>query len=427
MKSFDELQKELPNVSEDALQELEACLMTYGEYDDLQGKDDASEESIDSAHIPTLVVERYTDHRDYLSSVEAIVKFRMVPRGVHHEREIFVKASLNISISSIYPEEACRVVGLEDVYGMEEEEQGALMETLQDEANAMRGELALGHLFEIALDYVTDVNFPKGICSFCLEGFDDQQGSDSMCSPLSSGCSTDIAVRLPCYHTFHSTCFTSWFFWQQTEYDRLSNQIIADFGAVASGKMREYGLKCEKVSLWSPNAPEMDVWAVKCPHCRYAISPKQLIKAIPRSICEAFASSKMQLKKENGCDDKETKVPIIVSTDWMQPDGRCNLNKTALTKESLENIKNLQRCFEKKLKLQKEKGGLVDENVAVSLSQIETSLDARRQASGSLADARNTSNQGRDNSTRHARSRNNYRGKHWKRKPSMKTEMRNIE
>jgi hypothetical protein len=64
-----------------------------------------------------------------------------------------------------------------------------LAAALKQEAEAIAGEPALGHLCETCLDLLTELNHPHGACVFCL---------DSM-----EGCAADAALVLRCYHCFH--------------------------------------------------------------------------------------------------------------------------------------------------------------------------------------------------------------------------------
>lgn len=388
MDCVENLRDDFEFLSEDALEELEACLITYdsqNEVNDVFGHQNDAAVSI---------VQRQCQAHGAV----ARLSLRLMPRNVTHLRDVFVSGTLSMDIGSGYPSEELPCVALNDVRGLDEHDVSVLLNILRKEASSMKGELILGHLIETALDVITDMNLPRGSCSLCLElleespsavgSFDDEGLKDGR-GPLrpsegNTGTIRHMAVKLPCYHAFHGSCFTSWLLWQQEEHQRCADQLTKEFRAVALEKHKEYGLVREKITLWSQDCPEIDLWAVRCPNCRTFISPRSLHDALPRFICEQLGrtlGSRQGIDEDRDIVYEEGNSHATWVVDWTHCNGACPLKEAELTEESLQLVKKFQKQFETKLKLQRERGGLVDETFAIRVSDMQGALDAARRRS----------------------------------------------
>ena len=77
--------------------------------------------------------------------------------------------------------------------GLGDDRRQSLLEALQSEAAALRGEMMLGQLCEVAKDHLSAMNYPEGDCAICLHLLTDgpKRYEDTQLQ------------KLPCFHCFH--------------------------------------------------------------------------------------------------------------------------------------------------------------------------------------------------------------------------------
>lgn len=86
--------------------------------------------------------------------------------------------------------------------GLSDAQVAECLARLQGEAEALQGEMMLGHLCEEAIDFLTDANHPSGDCVFCLgpvgpAAGEAPAGHEHALSPAYN------VVKLDCFHCFH--------------------------------------------------------------------------------------------------------------------------------------------------------------------------------------------------------------------------------
>ncbi len=163
----------------------------------------------------------FTYDTDLLCCVPNRICVRIKPRTGDGADVSFLQAKLVMDVTTGYPEQqlASQII---DAKGISCARLAELRGRLQQEQDALAGEMILGHLCETAIDYLTEVNCPDGACIFCLEDLSEAATS-----------STPVFM-LPCYHTFHEACFTSWWAWQQQALKQEERELEQHAGANAA-------------------------------------------------------------------------------------------------------------------------------------------------------------------------------------------------
>jgi hypothetical protein len=254
-----------------------------------------------------------------LPSTTHDISLVLKPRGIEHEYEACVSCTLALRVPVGYPAVSPKIEILQ-ARGMDEGAMGELCAEVQACCNELSGELVLGQAIEVALDYVTSINHPVGPCTICLEDFSGVSKSKGMANgPKVSIC----FVKLPCYHCFHSHCFGSWHSWQ---------------GRNGTGGNSEM---------------------TTCPTCRTTASLKSdlpLIKCVNRSV------------GENELGLETSKATTLLQ--W----------SSLLSEEDVSRIIRMQNECSKGLQVQRDRGGLVQDSVAVTVAQLEARAMSRLQS-----------------------------------------------
>jgi E3 ubiquitin-protein ligase RNF25 len=296
----------------------------------------------------------------------------LLPRQLDGEHEAYVAAKLVLTIDNTsYPTTAATAT-LEEAKGLTDAVCTELEATLQAEADNLVGEMVLGHLCELALDLLTENNHPNGTCVFCLE--------DLICQtqllPNSAGNSSCYHIlKLPCFHCFHIPCFTAWFQWHQAAVAAAA----AELGAPGQEKSTPAGHDVQCENGWVAKS----VYTIKCPSCRLEIPPTALRYALPQLL---GAVEKQQQEEERTRTPLPATPPKMAATKeftsrsssvatWSAEHPSA---KDVLSPESLHQLVEMQRAFKHGLKLQKARNGLVQENVAVSVAELEAAAAERR-------------------------------------------------
>lgn len=312
--------------------------------------------------------------------------------------------------------------------GLADSAVSAILAALSSEAQSMAGELILGHLCELALDLITGHNVPEGECAFCLEPL----------VPESNRSGGAIAVapavtKLVCFHAFHERCFSAWFRWQQRQLAAREAEVRLQYKSMAPMTLQKEEIWSEEVHLGSATNPEapvtrtesdsegdtshsnaerVQVYAVKCPRCRTEVPPASL-----GSQLRPLLSSSARQQGGNMTKAASWSCEVPPLSQVLQP-------------EALQQLHDLQRRFASVLELQSRCNGLVEENVAVSLGDMQAAAENSRLAAAtamSAAEAQDkagnsshhggnprhtTAHESRDVRMQHGAPTRNHRGRH---------------
>jgi hypothetical protein len=398
MSSAGEASFEHLGLHEDARIELEALWLTYHRDEAHLHGDVAPQQSNDfpfsSIRIGPL---------PQLDATGAIVELPLIPRNASHVHEAFVAATLALSIDGSYPHASSPLVSFKDVRGLDDADQSHIVKTLREEADEMQGELVLGQLCELALDLVTRWNRPIGSCAFCLEPlrFEDESLPQP---PSGAHASAHSVAKLPCFHVFHCACFGAWFSWQQGQHAQRAQQLQQEYKSMAQEKLREEGLWCESVPCGN-GVSSIDVWAVKCPSCRVEVCPRDLRHVLPQltgfdiRAPGANGRAETQHLRKPGKETAQKPQQQQDDNEWRireQQQQAPQRLAQVLPPDTLEHVLELQRRCAVGLEAQRQRGGLVEQGVAVSLAEVQAALDSARISENAAAAAAAACDETRD-------------------------------
>ena len=298
----------------------------------------------------------------------------LLPRQLDGDHEAYVAAKLVLRIeNSSYPTSPATAI-LEDAKGLTDTACTQLQASLQAEAVNLAGEMVLGHLCELALDLLTEANHPNGTCIFCLEDLVISHPSSSAATDSSTSGAYQV-LKLPCFHCFHTPCFTAWFQWQQAAAAAAAAEPAAP---VAAGQRptSPSGQDVECEDGWIARK----VFTIKCPSCRLEVPPSALRHALPRLLGASRNPGNLNLKQTATQPQSTTTTKNFNTSSsvavWSAEHPKA---KDVLSPESLHQLIEMQRAFKRVLDLQKACGGLVQENVAVSVAELEAAAAEKRQ------------------------------------------------
>ncbi|GIL64520.1 hypothetical protein Vafri_18417 [Volvox africanus] len=179
----------------------------------------------------------------------AMISLHLAPRGVDMH-DAYVTGVLRLQVPLGYPDVSPNVELL-DTKGISDERLALLRKQLCGAASMLAGEMALGAICEHALDWMTEHNRPEGtrttapiltpgLCAFCLNAME-PLGPKLSLVPNPDGYQ-DITeqplVRLPCYHAFHRSCYTTWWRWRQKSLEAQERELVNHTGASAASVLR---------------------------------------------------------------------------------------------------------------------------------------------------------------------------------------------
>ncbi|GAX77937.1 hypothetical protein CEUSTIGMA_g5379.t1 [Chlamydomonas eustigma] len=199
-----------------------------------------------------------------------IISVKIYPHTADDLSLRYVEVKLTFELPLGYPEEETASVQISQERGLGFQREAQLLQSLREEAATLLGDLVLGHLCEVAKDYLTKENYPAADCAFCLQTMATlTQGAQALraremdqslhedlniisvqadstklpSSSLSSFSSAPTTIpvettnqellKLPCYHVFHRTCFEEWWVWRQQTWAEEETALIKHTGATS--------------------------------------------------------------------------------------------------------------------------------------------------------------------------------------------------
>lgn len=223
------------------------------------------------------------------------------PRTADDSSQQFVEAIIGIQAGSKYPDEppAIRIV---DSTGLDERRQKQLISCISERASELSSCLMLVALCEEAVERLSSMNHPDGECPLCLYPLVDED----------SGSSEPFMKLMSCFHCFHCECIIRW--WNWLELLNESDAPTASGSASSSGNIRDQDEETRR----------------KCPVCRKSFLAKDI---------------------EHVLDFVKTQHAVTSSGSEV------NNEDTLLFSDS---EKSRREKFDAILKLQQEKGGLIE-------------------------------------------------------------------
>ncbi|CAN4125955.1 unnamed protein product [Withania somnifera] len=223
------------------------------------------------------------------------------PRTADDSSQQFVEAIIGIQAGPKYPDEppAIRIV---DSKGLDERRKKQLISCISERASELSSCLMLVALCEEAVEQLSNMNHPDGECPLCLYPL---VGDDS-------GSSEPFMKLMSCFHCFHCECIIRW--WNWLELLKESDTPTASGSASSSGNIRDQDEGTRR----------------KCPVCRKSFLAKDIEHVLDFAKTQrAVSSSRSEINNED----------------------------TLLFSES-EKLR--REKFDAILKLQEEKGGLIE-------------------------------------------------------------------
>jgi hypothetical protein len=294
----------------------------------------------------------------------------LLPRRLDGDHEAYVAGKLNILVdNSSYPTSPAMAI-LEDSKGLTDAACIQLQAALQNEALNLVGEMILGHLCELALELITEANHPSGTCVFCLEDVVVNNNNDN------TSWSAYHVLKLPCFHCFHIPCFTAWFQWQQAAAAAAAAEAVTMPGQQPPSAGQD--VKCE--NGWIAK----NIFTIKCPSCRLEVPPTALRHALPQLLGGGVREEGQRTTtpprppaaKSNAVKTRNNNDATNSVAKWSAEHPKA---KDVLSPQSLQQLLEMQRRFKQVLELQKTCNGLVQENVAVSVAELEAAAAEKRQ------------------------------------------------
>ncbi|XP_009598666.1 uncharacterized protein [Nicotiana tomentosiformis] len=219
------------------------------------------------------------------------------PRTADDSSQQFVEAIIGIQAGPKYPDEP-PAIRIVDSKGLDEQRQKQLISCLSARACELSSCLMLVTLCEEAVEQLSSMNHPDGECPLCLYPLVDED----------AGSSAPFMKLMSCFHCFHCECIIRWWNWLQ---QLKESDAPTDSGSASSSRNRD-----------------QDEGVGKCPVCRKSFLAKDIEHVL------AFVKTQHAVNgSEVNNEDK------ILSSD----------------SEKLRRKK-----FDAILKLQQEKGGLIE-------------------------------------------------------------------
>nr|XP_009796087.1 PREDICTED: E3 ubiquitin-protein ligase RNF25 isoform X2 [Nicotiana sylvestris] len=221
------------------------------------------------------------------------------PRTADDSSQQFVEAIIGIQAGPKYPDEppAIRIV---DSKGLDEQRHKQLISCLSARACELSSCLMLVALCEEAVEQLSSMNHPDGECPLCLYPLVDED----------AGSSAPFMKLMSCFHCFHCECIIRWWNWLQL---LKESDAPTDSGSASSSRNRD-----------------QDEDVGKCPVCRKSFLAKDI---------------------EHVLDFVKTQHAVTSSGSEVN-------NEDKILSSDSEKLR--RKKFDAILKLQQEKGGLIE-------------------------------------------------------------------
>ena len=304
------------------------------------------------------------------------VSIPLTPRNIDGAHEAYVSALLQLKIDTQHYPTTPIITSLHQVKGLTDAACAALQASLASEAQNLAGEMVIGHLCELALDEITNLNHPTGNCIFCLEDLilqplDDSTLKTSLVTPAYS------VLKLPCYHCFHFPCFSAYFNWVQREQNQqLAPQLPSpqlhlhrlDPGGPSLPPRRE-DISCENGYI------ARGVFPIRCPSCRIEVTSEELRHALPifqknQQETRNISDSSSTLLASSSSSERVLVLPTAAAVNQHHHPSTTT-PADLLPSDLLNQLRQLQHRFSQVLQIQRGCNGLVQESVAVSVAELE--------------------------------------------------------
>eukprot|EP00439_Symbiodinium_sp_Y106_P051917 s1818_g6.t3 len=135
------------------------------------------------------------------AEIHARVSVHLVPHTAGEDHARFVRVQLVLDVPHGYPHKPVQLA-LGASRGLADSKSEGLVSQLRAVSDELRGQPALYALLQAAQDILTELNVPSGDCAICLVDFNMDED--------------DPAQRTPCYHAFHRSCLSS-YWWTEWE------------------------------------------------------------------------------------------------------------------------------------------------------------------------------------------------------------------
>ncbi|KAL0725376.1 hypothetical protein Bca4012_039975 [Brassica carinata] len=129
------------------------------------------------------------------------------PRTAEISSQQFVEAVVRIQAGSKYPDEPPEISLIESK-GLDEQRQKLLIGFVQEKASELSSSLMLVALCEEAVERLTVMNHPDGDCPLCLYPLFPEDGESNQ---------MPFMKLMSCFHCFHCECIIRWWNWVHTE------------------------------------------------------------------------------------------------------------------------------------------------------------------------------------------------------------------
>ncbi|KAJ8565562.1 hypothetical protein K7X08_008138 [Anisodus acutangulus] len=282
------------------------------------------------------------------------------PRTADDSSQQFVEAVIGIQAGPKYPDEP-PAIGIVDSKGVDEQRQKQLISCISERACELSSCLMLVALCEEAVERLSSMNHPDGECPLCLYPLVDED----------EGSSVPFMKLMSCFHCFHCECIIRW--WNWLELLKESDAPTASGSASSSGNIKDQ---------------DAEEARRKCPVCRKSFLAKDI---------------------EHVLDFVKTQHAVTSSGSEVN-------NEDKLLFSDSEKLR--REKFDAILKLQQEKGGLIEikkhevlrpgiffPQPAAVLSTASTE-DAKEQQDRDLATNSRTNSSGSSNKPSSSRARN---------------------
>lgn len=135
------------------------------------------------------------------AEIHARVSVHLVPHTAGEDHARFVRVQLVLDVPRGYPHKPVQLA-LGSSRGLPDSRSEGLVSQLRAASDELCGQPSLYALLQAAQDILTDLNVPSGDCAICLVDFNMDEA--------------DPALRTPCYHAFHRSCLSS-YWWTEWE------------------------------------------------------------------------------------------------------------------------------------------------------------------------------------------------------------------
>ncbi|XP_010544566.1 PREDICTED: E3 ubiquitin-protein ligase RNF25 [Tarenaya hassleriana] len=252
-----------------------------------------------------------------LNSYPPHLQLHIKPRTADISSQQFVEAIMGIQADLKYPEDP-PLISLLDSKGLDDRRQKHLMSTVREKAHEFSSSLMLVALCEEAVERLTVMNHPDGDCPLCLYPLVPEDGQSTH---------LPFMKLMSCFHCFHCECIIRWWNWLLTQKEADSNDSSSDALHPPREMHDQHG---------NPGLPDKNLG--NCPVCR-----------------KVFDAS-----------DLEHVLGLISAKSSQQgSDATVGEENSLLLQSDSENIR--RERFEAILKLQEERGGLVQTKKSISV------------------------------------------------------------